>query len=166
MLHRLIHVSATLVLMGSLLSCGFQLKGTQNLGTRSLEGMRVSLIAANPRAELTSDVIQALRLSGAEIVAGKEGEVTLRIGSERFTRRNLALTAQARAAEVELGVATQFSLYRGSEELLSETTASVTRNMLDDPGNVVGKNEEMRLLRREMRREVAEQVVRRASRSL
>jgi LPS-assembly lipoprotein len=90
----------------------------------------------------------------------------LRLGNEQFSRRNLALTAQARAAEVELTLSTTFSINRANRVLVDNTGASVTRLMLDDPSNVVGKNEEMRLLRGEMRRDVAGQIVRRAGHSL
>jgi len=47
-----------------------------------------------------------------------------------------------------------------------EGTASVSQQMLNDPRNVVGKTEEMRLLREEMRRDLAAQIVRRVSRGL
>jgi LPS-assembly lipoprotein len=38
--------------------------------------------------------------------------------------------------------------------------------MLNDPRNVVGKTEEIRLLREEMRRDLADQIARRVSHSL
>jgi len=44
--------------------------------------------------------------------------------------------------------------------------ATVNRQMLNDPRNVVGKTEELRLLREEMRRDLAAQIVRRVSYSL
>ena len=42
----------------------------------------------------------------------------------------------------------------------------MTRQMLNDPRNVVGKTEEIRLLRDEMRRDLADQIARRISHSL
>jgi len=42
----------------------------------------------------------------------------------------------------------------------------VIRQMLNDPRNVVGKTEEIRLLREEMRRDLADQIARRVSHSL
>jgi LPS-assembly lipoprotein len=84
---------------------------------------------------------------------------------EQFTQRNVSLTAQARAAEMELTLSVDFLLQQ--EEILPlEGTATVSRQMLNDPRNVVGKTEEMRLLREEMRRDLAAQIVRRVSRGL
>jgi LPS-assembly lipoprotein len=42
----------------------------------------------------------------------------------------------------------------------------VVRQFLNDPRNVVGKTEELRLLREEMRQELAAQIVRRMSYSI
>lgn len=166
MTHDLRQIAVMFMLGAFLTACGFQLKGSQGLGGSSLAGVSVAVISSNPNGELTGALIQSLRQSGAVLVQRGEAEIFLRIGDEQFARRNLALTAQARAAEVELTVATRFSVRRGDRVLVADTDASVIRNMLDDPGNVVGKTEEMRLLREEMRQNVADQIVRRTSRSL
>lgn len=166
MTHDLRQIAVMFMLGAFLTACGFQLKGSQGLGGSSLAGVSVAVISGNPNGELTGALIQSLRQSGAVLVQRGEAEIFLRIGDEQFARRNLALTAQARAAEVELTVATRFSVRRGDRVLVADTDASVIRNMLDDPGNVVGKTEEMRLLREEMRQDVADQIVRRTSRSL
>ncbi|MEE4202089.1 MAG: LPS assembly lipoprotein LptE [Halieaceae bacterium] len=167
MLWRELRQIAVLFLLGAALTaCGFQLKGSRSADSQSLDGVKVAVIAANPRSELTVALNQALKLSGAQLVPASEGDVLLRLGNEQFSRRNLALTAQARAAEVELTLSTTFSINRANRVLVDNTGASVTRLMLDDPSNVVGKNEEMRLLRGEMRRDVAGQIVRRAGHSL
>ena len=47
-----------------------------------------------------------------------------------------------------------------------DARAVVNRQMLNDPRNVVGKTEELRLLREEMRQDLAAQIVRRVGRSL
>jgi LPS-assembly lipoprotein len=89
----------------------------------------------------------------------------LTLREEQFTQRNVSLTAQARAAEMELTLSIDFVLQQ-EETLPLEETATVSRQMLNDPRNVVGKTEEMRLLREEMRRDLAAQIVRRVSRGL
>lgn len=160
---KLLILASTAVLLSG---CGFQLKGNRSVGGESLAGIQVRLVADSPRGELATALRQALKLAGAELIDQSESDVVLRLGQEEFTRRNLALTAQARAAEVELTLNTVFSIRRGNRQLVDETPAAVIRLMLDDPGNVVGKNEEMRLLRQEMRRDVANQIVRRAGHSL
>ena len=49
---------------------------------------------------------------------------------------------------------------------MSKTQAQAVRQMLNDPQNIVGKTEEMRLFREEMRRDLATQILRRLSNSL
>ena len=92
-------------------------------------------------------------------------DLSLRLEPEQFTQRNVSLTAQARAAELELTLSAAFSLAESEQELVN-ARASVNRQMLNDPRNVVGKTEELRLLREEMRRDLAAQIVRRVSHSL
>jgi LPS-assembly lipoprotein len=46
------------------------------------------------------------------------------------------------------------------------TDAQVVRQFLNDPLNVVGKTEELRLLREEMREDLAAQMIRRITHSL
>ena len=92
-------------------------------------------------------------------------DLSLRLEPEQFTQRNVSLTAQARAAELELTLSAAFSFAKSDQEPIS-ARASVNRQMLNDPRNVVGKTEELRLLREEMRRDLAAQIVRRVSHSL
>ena len=91
--------------------------------------------------------------------------VTLALQPEQFTQRNVSLTARARAAELELTLFVDFTLSQPELDPI-DARATVTRQMLNDPRNVVGKTEEMRLLREEMRRGLADQITRRISRSL
>ncbi len=130
-----------------------------------MDGVALMLITSQPRSELTAALTSQLRLEGAEIVADGSGLV-LRLGEERFQQRNLSLTAQARSAEVELTMTVAISLRNGATELIPGDDAQVVRQFLNDPRNVVGKTEELRLLREEMRRDLAAQITRRLVHSL
>ena len=94
-----------------------------------------------------------------------EALLSLTLKPEQFSQRNLSLTAQARAAELELTLASDFILTQADQDPVI-ARATVNRQMLNDPRNVVGKTEELRLLREEMRRDLAAQIVRRVSYSL
>lgn len=144
--------------------CGFQLKGTDKTSSNtSLSGKSFRLISAQPRNELTAALIQQLTLSGATIIDDMDAPYLVSIGSEAFQQRNLSLTAQARSAEVELTMTTDIQLQQGGQFLIEPTTAMVIRQFLNDPRNVVGKTEELRLLREEMRTDLAAQIIRRIS---
>jgi LPS-assembly lipoprotein len=112
-----------------------------------------------------------VKYSGRSVATGltllEEGDATLTLvlQPEQFTQRNVSLTAQARAAELELTLFTDFTLNQPESDPI-EARATVIRQMLNDPRNVVGKTEEMRLLREEMRRDLADQIARRVSHSL
>tara|TARA_B100001059_G_scaffold30814_2_gene24994 strand:+ start:1315 stop:1848 length:534 start_codon:yes stop_codon:yes gene_type:complete len=164
-------LSRVIWLFSSLLffvGCGFQLKGsdTEN-GEAQLDGMAIQLISSRSRSELTREVSRALTAIGLVLVTDAEQEalLVLTLQPEQFSQRNVSLTAQARAAELELTLAADFTLVQPERDRI-DARATVTRQMLNDPRNVVGKTEEIRLLREEMRRDLAAQIARRLSHSL
>lgn len=157
---------ALLVLTLLLVGCGFQLKGTAGASdSASLSGTEIMLISSQPRGELTTALREQLRLQGAVLSEETKEGLVLRLGVERFQQRNLSLTAQARAAEVELTMTTRWALNQGATEVIMETDAQIMRQFFDDPLNVVGKTEELRLLREEMRQDLAAQIIRRITHS-
>jgi len=119
-------------------------------------------VSAQPRSELTREVTRELTHSGTSLVDDADAAITLILEAEQFTQRNVSLTAQARAAEIELTLSAAFTLTQGELDPV-DARAEVSRQMLNDPRNVVGKTEELRLLREEMRRDLAAQIVRRIS---
>ena len=149
-----------------LAGCGFQLKGSDaNSSSAKLEGMTLQLISSQPRSELTREVSKALSAAGLMLLEEGDAMLTLVLQPEQFMQRNISLTAQARSAELELTLFADFTLNQQASEPI-DARATVTRQMLNDPRNVVGKTEEIRLLREEMRRNLADQVARRVSYSL
>ena len=149
-----------------LAGCGFQLKGTDAASSSAkLEGMTLQLISSQPRSELTREVSRALSATGLMLLEEGDVMLTLVLQPEQFTQRNVSLTAQARAAELELTLFADFTLNQQASDPI-DARATVTRQMLNDPRNVVGKTEEIRLLREEMRRDLADQIARRVSHSL
>ena len=149
-----------------LAGCGFQLKGSDAASSSAkLEGMTLQLISSQPRSELTREVSRALSATGLMLLEEGDVMLTLMLQPEQFTQRNVSLTAQARAAELELTLFADFTLNQQESDPI-DARATVTRQMLNDPRNVVGKTEEIRLLREEMRRDLADQIARRISHSL
>ena len=162
-LGRWICLSAILMCLAG---CGFQLKGTDAASSSAkLEGMTLQLISSQPRSELTREVSRALSATGLMLLEEGDAMLTLVLQPEQFTQRNVSLTAQARAAELELTLFADFTLNQQASDPI-DARATVTRQMLNDPRNVVGKTEEIRLLREEMRRDLADQIARRVSHSL
>ncbi len=153
------------LLIAMIAGCGFQLKGTGQEGEAQWAGVTLRLISVDPRSELTREVTRELAAMKISLTDEIDTPTRLTLREERFEQRNVSLTAQARAAEMELTLSVDFLLQQ-TDTLPLEGTARVSQQMLNDPRNVVGKTEEMRLLREEMRRDLAAQVVRRVSRGL
>jgi len=158
-------VTVLLTALIALAGCGFQLKGTTHEGGSEWEGLSLRLISVDPRSDLTREVARELVGMKIELTDEIDTPTRLTLREEQFIQRNVSLTAQARAAEMELTLSVDFVLQQEDVPPL-EGTASVSQQMLNDPRNVVGKTEEMRLLREEMRRDLAAQIVRRVSRGL
>ena len=158
-------VTVLLTALIALAGCGFQLKGTTDTGGGEWEGLSLRLISVDPRSDLTREVARELGGMKIELTDEIDTPTRLTLREEQFIQRNVSLTAQARAAEMELTLSVDFVLQQEDVPPL-EGTASVSQQMLNDPRNVVGKTEEMRLLREEMRRDLAVQIVRRVSRGL
>lgn len=155
--------SLPLMLACLLAACGYQLRGVGNNALVLPEAWRsMTLVTGQPNSEFTREVMARFATNGVEWTDRGAANFALVLGPERFTQRNLALSSEARAAEFELTMSATFTVLddRGGTAM-EETTASVVKQMENDPRNVVGKAEEVRLLQREMRAELALQLMRR-----
>ena len=164
--YRLAKLACLLAVFLCLISCGFQLKGADSNGVSTgLQGLELRLISVQPRSDLTREVSRELSKAGAVLTDDVEPALQLTLQTEQFIQRNVSLTAQARAAELELTLSVDFVLEQAEQDP-TDARATVSRQMLNDPRNIVGKTEELRLLREEMRRDLAAQIVRRIGHSL
>lgn len=153
-----------LPLLGVVLAaCGYQLRGVGNNALVLPEAWKsMALVTGNPNSEFSREVKAQFASSGVEWTDRSAANFALVLGPERFSQRNLSLNSEARAAEFELTMSASFTVVDDTGgTAMSETTASVIKQMENDPRNVVGKAEEIRLLQREMRAELAQQIVRR-----
>ncbi|MEP5568874.1 MAG: LPS assembly lipoprotein LptE [Halioglobus sp.] len=159
---RLIQVSLLLASTWLLSACGFALRGTGDVSV-SDEWRSMYLVTGNPNSEFSREVRTRFAANGVEWQEDRENaNYAVVLGPERFTQRNLSLNSEARAAEFELTMRSTFSVKDNSGELvLDDTTSSVVKQMENDPRNVVGKAEEVRILKGEMRGELAQQILRR-----
>ena len=148
------------------MSGGLQHRGADpNGASTGLQGLELRLISVQPRSDLTREVSRELSNAGAVLTDATGSALQLTLQAEQFSQRNVSLTAQARAAELELTLSVNFVLEQ-TEQDPTDARATVSRQMLNDPRNIVGKTEELRLLREEMRRDLAAQIVRRIGHSL
>ena len=153
-------IGTSLVAMLALTGCGFELRG-QNARAKTLGQYPIAVVSSAPNSEFTSQLRTALSRLGANVVEPSEAALIVQVGVERFDQRNLSLTARARAAELEIRASVESSLQLGAQWLVEGETLTVVDQMLNDPLNVVGKTEELRLLQAELRTTLVEAVTRR-----
>lgn len=162
--HRTATIAATLLGVTLLLgACGFQLRGTGDYSKLLPEDWQsLALVSPNPNSEFNREIVSRFAASGVQW--GERGEMnyTLLVQPEKFKLDNLSLSSEARAAEYELTMSTRFTVLDAKNLVaMEETQVGVVKQMENDPRNVVGKEEEIRLLQREMRTELAQQILRR-----
>ena len=162
MQQRLVQLSLALGMALVLSACGFALRGTGGV-TVSEEWRSMYLVTSNPNSEFSREVKTRFAANGVEWNEdSKSANYSVVLGPERFSQRNLSLNSEARAAEFELTMRSTFSVLNANgQKVMPDTTASVVKQMENDPQNVVGKAEEIRILKAEMRRELAQQIMRR-----
>ena len=119
-------------------------------------------IGAAGNDEFVREITSLFTAHGIEWTDKASANYILQLGPENFRQRNLSLSSDARIAEFELTLSAEFTVRDGAgSEVMPPTTARVIRQMENDPRNVVGKAEELRLQLGEMRIELANQVLRR-----
>ena len=152
---RLITLSALLL---SLTACGFQLRGVVDIPE---DWLSMHLVTRSPNGELAKGVRSSFANNGVQWLEATEANYTLELGNEDFEQRNLTIGANARATEFELTMRTTMKVRDDKGEVVvPESAVQVTKIMTHDPSNVTGKVEEINLLRREMRQELVQQLMR------
>jgi len=146
-------------------ACGFQLRGVGDNTLVLPEAWKsMTLVTGNPNSEFSREIKARFAANDVQWTEGADANYRLVLGAERCRQRNLSLNSEARAAEFELTMSTSFTVLDARGRVaMQETTASVIKQMENDPRNVVGKSEEIRLLQQEMRVELVRQILRRVS---
>ncbi len=159
---RLFARLSLLTCLALLAGCGFALRGTGGVAV-SDEWRSMYLVTNNPNSEFSREIRARFAANGIQWAEQEEdANYQVVLGPEHFNQRNLSLNSEARAAEFELTMSATFSVRdRQNKLVMPDTTANVLKQMENDPRNVVGKAEEIRILKSEMRAELAQQIMRR-----
>lgn len=159
-------LALSLALLSTLGACGFQLRGLEGGSGSALpvSWRSMHLNTNHPDSELSRAVETTFSANGVRWLTRDTANYRLQLGPEQFSQRNLSMNAQARPAEFDLVMRADFIVldHRG-QVAMPRTMASVNKQMENDPQNVVGKVEEVRMLRGELRGELARQILRRIS---
>lgn len=141
-----------------LVGCGFELRGAVDLPP---EMARTYISGLGERDVLFLELKRQLRAAGVEIVEVRSAATAeLRILEKRDTRRVLSVGSNATVREYELSTIVSFDLRGVGNDLRRDrVTLATTRDLTFDETNVLGKAGEEELLREDMQRELAWQIV-------
>jgi LPS-assembly lipoprotein len=140
--------------------CGFHLRGEAQLPAAA---QTLTIQAADPVSPLKRDLEAALRRSGATVkAAGGEGVATLKLPVIKLATEPVSISKNARVKEfrVKYQVEVELDAPDGSV-LLKRTPIELTREYSYDETQALGAQAEEELLRKEMGRDMVQQVLRR-----
>lgn len=166
---RLLTWSFILVALTALQGCGFHLRGDAGPdGTAalppSLSPLRIrGLGAFDP---LRNDLKQVLTGANVQVTKEDTGAI-LQISNQNQNRRVLSVDGRGKVVEYEIYHALTFNLLdKTGTELVSPQTVSTQRAYVNPETEVLGKNREEALLRRDMRRDLARRIISRMQKQL
>jgi LPS-assembly lipoprotein len=140
-------------------ACGFSLRGSAELSAK-LQPLHIESVVEGSAMERELQRVLTNNHVALATDANSDG-YSLGIGQESSSERALSVNANARAGEYEIEMTLPFQLRHGSTVVLPPETLSLSKVYLADPDNAIAKNEEGELIRTEMRREMARQILRR-----
>ena len=154
-----------LISISLLTACGFHLRGLDGTDESSFE--RLYLFSIDAHGELMNELINQFRTAGVSMVESPgQADLRLEVSPERFSRRAASTTSDISVAEYEIQLEVDIVLSRDNGES-SEATPKITLSEEQvysfDSSSLTGTDEEEALLTKEMRRNLASRVIRRAN---
>ncbi|MGL9733891.1 MAG: LPS assembly lipoprotein LptE [Symbiopectobacterium sp.] len=157
MRHRLFMLLLGLAMLVTT-SCGFRLRGTTQFPS---ELKVLTLISNDPFGPLTRDIRDQLCASDIRIEedAARQDIVSLRILSSTEARDTVSIFQDGTTAEYKLVLTVQAQVLLPGEDIYP-LSVTVFRTFFDNPFAALAKDAEQDIIRKEMRRQAVEQLVR------
>lgn len=158
-------VASVLAMVLSLAGCGFQLRGTDATALPpELAVMRVTMSGGAAWPPLLVAVREALRTQGGARLSDEPGVPTLALYEEYAESEVLATDSGGRASDYLINYRISFALLdAGGKEWLPRQNIKLQRDFRSDRLNVLAGERENEFLRREMRHDAVQQLMRRLS---
>ena len=155
---KAIALSATFA--GLITGCGWQLRGQTALpeGTDS-----IFISAADSHGQLMGDFQQLLNANQVSFAtSAQNAQYSIYIEREYNDKRTVSVGSNTLAAEYELTMKVDYRIESAEAGLLvPKATAQVARSYEYDRQDVIAKDEEEKLIKSEMRRNLVQQILRR-----
>jgi len=156
--NRCLPVTAIALLLALLPACGFQLRGDVEL---PLALQETYLESKNPYTGMARALRVELEAAGGRIMESSEqAAAVLHIIREISENRILSVGSTGKASEYELFNEVVFSLSDAQGEvLIKPQTVRMTRDLVFDETELLGKISEAEGIHRQMRRNMARQII-------
>lgn len=148
-----------LIIVLSISACGYQLRGSIDLP----EGLK-SIYLQNASAQLQKNMKKTLKSSGGKLVDNiEQAGLVVQVVKEKMDRRVLSLSSTGRASEYEIIYQLEFNLLDAERKALSRTQQiEITKDYFNNQEEVLGKDNEERVIRDEMYRRAVQSIVNRS----
>lgn len=150
-------IKRNLLVMGLavlLSACGFQLRGT---GTNQLTITELDLTARNAYGDTVRELRQTLENSGVKITASAPYKLILT--NEKESQRAASYAGTGNSVEYELTNVLNYEIQGNNNLALLNNKLEVHKIYLQDPSNITGSAQEAAMARKEMRRDLVQQMV-------
>ena len=150
-------IKRNLLVMGLailLSACGFQLRGT---GTNQLTIIFCDVSARNAYGDTVRQLRQILENSGVKLTANAPYKMVLT--SEKETQRAASYSGNGGTAEYQLTNVVNYEIRGHNNLTLLSNRVEANKVYLQDGSNIAGANQEGQMIRKEMRRDLVQQLV-------
>ena len=143
--------------------CGFTLRSNEVISSRFNS---IQLNLQPPNSELSRLLRRRLDISGVETQllstnSPDFNQPVLVISDEQMTNRPVTFNPRARTAQQEMRLSITILFEQGEQMLIRPETLFVERTYFEDVENIAGNQEEVVIIRAEMRGELVNQIMRR-----
>ena len=150
-------IQRNLLVMGLavlLSACGFQLRGT---GTNQLTITELDVSARNAYGDTVRQLRQVLENSGVKVTANAPYKLVLT--NEKDSQRAASYAGNGASAEYELTTVLNYQIQGQNHLPLLNDKLEVHKIYLQDGNNITGSGQEAALARKEMRRDLIQQMI-------
>ena len=143
--------------------CGFTLRSNEVISSRFNS---IQLNLQPPNSELSRLLRRRLDIAGVETQllttnSPNFNQPILVISDEQMTSRPVTFNPRARTAQQEMRLSITILFEQGEQMLIRPETLFVERTYFEDVENIAGNQEEVVIIRAEMRGELVNQIMRR-----